>query len=386
MILSSKDEVGWPFNLSFLYGTKCGAIITKHETILYVDQIDLPEVDHLTFVKIRSFSEFFHDIAGLSTQLRDKGKVIISDKTCARVEMVIGKIRTMNHILQEEYSFISSRKAVPTKVESNSIRTCYLKDGAAIITFLTWLESTLNNDGKGINISDAKFQLDRYRRLQENYKMSATLLCIKHPSDSLQNSNDTSRFINSSNTIYINSSGHYSNGTTKFIGTFHFNTPSAFEKRCYTRVLQAHIAIDTCTFPRGTTGDMIDSLGRQALWKEGLDSNNSFIKNHHDENMDRIPLTACMLLSNEPSYSKEFCVKSTVIVKQIDTPLCKNSYSLGFEHVSFIPLCRNLIEMELLSSEERDWINAYHKGCFDHLGQRVDEKTLAWLAKETCPI
>jgi Xaa-Pro aminopeptidase len=34
----------------------------------------------------------------------------------------------------------------------------------------------------------------------------------------------------------------------------HFGTPTAEEKRAFTRVLQGHIAIDTAVFPAGTTG------------------------------------------------------------------------------------------------------------------------------------
>ena len=40
----------------------------------------------------------------------------------------------------------------------------------------------------------------------------------------------------------------------------HFGSPTAEEKRAFTRVLQGHIAIDTAVFPNGTTG-MIFPLG-----------------------------------------------------------------------------------------------------------------------------
>ena len=34
----------------------------------------------------------------------------------------------------------------------------------------------------------------------------------------------------------------------------HFGTPTAEEKRAFTRVLQGHIALDAAVFPNGTTG------------------------------------------------------------------------------------------------------------------------------------
>jgi hypothetical protein len=94
MILSAKDELSWLFNLHFLYSdTKCYAIITKHGAVLYADQHELLEIDHLNLVKIRPFYEFFKDISGLNTQLRDNDKVIMSDKTYVEVEKVFGKVR-----------------------------------------------------------------------------------------------------------------------------------------------------------------------------------------------------------------------------------------------------------------------------------------------------
>ena len=42
--------------------------------------------------------------------------------------------------------------------------------------------------------------------------------------------------------------------------TLHFGTPTAEEKRAFTRVLQGHIAIDRAIFPKGTTGKIQDIL------------------------------------------------------------------------------------------------------------------------------
>lgn len=50
----------------------------------------------------------------------------------------------------------------------------------------------------------------------------------------------------------------------------HFGRPTAEHKRAFTRVLQGHIAIDSCVFPEGTTGNLIDALARRPLWSEGM--------------------------------------------------------------------------------------------------------------------
>lgn len=48
--------------------------------------------------------------------------------------------------------------------------------------------------------------------------------------------------------------GQYLDGTTDVTRTLHFGTPTAEQRRFFTRVLQGHIAIDTAIFPNGTSG------------------------------------------------------------------------------------------------------------------------------------
>ncbi len=50
--------------------------------------------------------------------------------------------------------------------------------------------------------------------------------------------------VDSSTMLLVDSGGQYDCGTTDITRTFHFGTPSAHQKRCYTRVLQGHIALD----------------------------------------------------------------------------------------------------------------------------------------------
>jgi Xaa-Pro aminopeptidase len=50
-------------------------------------------------------------------------------------------------------------------------------------------------------------------------------------------------------------SGQYLDGTTDVTRTLHFGTPTAEQRRAFTRVLQGHIAIDTAVFPTGTSGE-----------------------------------------------------------------------------------------------------------------------------------
>eukprot|EP00879_Flechtneria_rotunda_P028582 GHRR01030742.1.p1 GENE.GHRR01030742.1~~GHRR01030742.1.p1 ORF type:complete len:113 (+),score=23.57 GHRR01030742.1:29-367(+) len=51
------------------------------------------------------------------------------------------------------------------------------------------------------------------------------------------------RTVDGNTLLLIDSGGQYDCGTTDITRTFHFGNPTAHQKRCYTRVLQGHIAL-----------------------------------------------------------------------------------------------------------------------------------------------
>lgn len=61
---------------------------------------------------------------------------------------------------------------------------------------------------------------------------------------------------------------------------------------------------------------------------------------------------------------------------------------LGFEHVTMVPYCQNLIEPSLLTAEEKKWLNAHNADIFQKTRDFFahDPLTLAWLTRETQPL
>lgn len=105
-----------------------------------------------------------------------------------------------------------------------------------------------------------------------------------------------------------------------------------------------------------------------------------------------VPLAAGNVLSNEPGYYEDGAygirIENIVIVREVKT---EHSFGdkpyLGFEHVTMTPYCRNLIDVSLLTEEEKQWLNASHaqirantEGYF-----KEDPLTLNWLIRETAP-
>jgi Xaa-Pro aminopeptidase len=102
--------------------------------------------------------------------------------------------------------------------------------------------------------------------------------------------------------------------------TVHLGASTEHQRRCFTRVLQSHIALDTAVFPAGTTGYQLDCIARMPLWKTGLDYRHgtghgvgAYLNVHEGpqglslmrKSCDECGLQVGMTLSNEPGYYED---------------------------------------------------------------------------------
>jgi len=207
--------------------------------------------------------------------------------------------------------------------------------------------------------------------------------------------------------MYLCDSGaQFLDGTTDVTRTLHFGTPTDEEKRVFTRVLQGHIAIDSAVFPNGTTGYIIDAFARKPLWDDGLDYRHGtghgvghYLNVHEGPHgigvriaYNSTSLKAGMTVSNEPGYYADgrfgVRIENVVIVKEAKT---LNNFGmkgyLCFEHVTMCPIQKKLVQLDLLTTQERSWLNAYHAETLEKISPLLknDQRALAWLNKECTP-
>ena len=94
--------------------------------------------------------------------------------------------------------------------------------------------------------------------------------------------------------------------------------------------------------------------------------------------------------NTEPGYYQDgdfgIRIENIMLIRQADTP---NRFGdrdyYGFEHVTVVPIQTKLIKVELLTPEERDWVNAYHRECWEKVSPLLQGNQLAlkWLERET---
>lgn len=294
-------------------------------------------------------------------------------------------------------------KAIKNPVEQAGHRAAQARDGAAIARFLRWIE--VEAPKGGVTELSATDRLQAFRAEGGLLKdLSFDTISGAGPNGAVVHyrvSEETSRTLEPNSVYLVDSGGQYVDGTTDITRTVWVgpDAPHAEVKDRFTRVLKGHIALARAVFPKGTAGSQLDSFARQFLWAAGLDYAHgtghgvgSFLAVH--EGPQRIakasggqagtgqPLLPGMILSNEPGYYKTgeygIRIENLVLVEQRDIAGAEGEF-YGFETLTFAPIARDLVDVALLSTEERDWLNAYHAKVREVLAPQLSGDDLAWL-------
>jgi Xaa-Pro aminopeptidase len=295
-------------------------------------------------------------------------------------------------------------KACKNPVEIQGAYAAHQRDGVAMCQFLAWLARE-SPKGKVTEL-EASAYLDECRKKQQMWEDCS------FPTISGAGSNgaivhyhstpETNRPLEPGTLYLVDSGGQYLDGTTDITRTLAIGPPTDEHRDRYTRVLQGHIALATARFPEGTTGSQIDSLARAPLWAVGLDYDHgtghgvgSFLGVHEGpqriaKSANGVALRPGMIVSNEPGYYKSGAygirIENLIVVVKDESFKETLRPFLAFDTLTVVPFDRGLICNEMLSVQEREWINGYHARVWECLESRVDTETRDWLEGVTRPI
>ncbi|SMX37967.1 aminopeptidase P family protein [Octadecabacter ascidiaceicola] len=295
-------------------------------------------------------------------------------------------------------------KARKNAVEVGGSRAAHLRDGAAMVRFLTWLDAEApKGDLTEIDVVTA---LEGFRRdtnvLQD---ISFETISGAGPNGAIVHyrvNEDTNRVVTPGDLLLVDSGGQYLDGTTDITRTIAIGDIGGDEKTCFTRVLQGMIAISRVRFPKGVAGSDLDALARYPLWLAGQDYDHgtghgvgSYLSVHEGpqglSRRAKTPLEVGMILSNEPGYYREgdfgIRIENLIVVREADAVTgCDARAMLDFETLTYVPLDRRLIDATLLTRDEQAWIDQYHSDTLQKIGPLVDGSALAWLQAACAPL
>ena len=409
-VLSALDSIAWAFNIRGADVTHTPvalayAIVHADGTAdLFVASEKIgPDVrQHLgNGVRLHERSAFERELSGL------KGKTVVVDPERA-VAAIFEALEAAGAKILPLRDPTILPKALKNPAEIAGQKAAQTRDGAAIARFLHWIDEEAPKGEVDELIASDKLESLR-RESPELRDLSFDSISGAGPNGAIvhyKSSEKTNRKLETGTLYLIDSGGQYVDGTTDITRTVPIGEPTEEMRDRFTRVLKGHIAIATAVFPKGTRGTQLDSFARRPLWEAGLDYAHgtghgvgSFLAVH--EGPQRIapvgsgqsggdePLQAGMIISNEPGYYKtgEYGIRIENLVLVVPREIeGAEKEMLGFETLTFAPIDRRLIDVQMLEPEELVWLNCYHAHVLDKIGPTLSGSDREWLQRACAPI
>jgi Xaa-Pro aminopeptidase len=295
-------------------------------------------------------------------------------------------------------------RATKNAVEIEGSRQAHIRDGAALSRFLHWVDTvvqeTLPNEREVVEA------LERFREETGALKdLSFDTIAGAGPNGALPHYKPVGasiRNVEKGSLLLVDGGGQYLDGTTDVTRTMAVGEPTQDQRHKFTLVLKAHIAMATIRFPAGTSGMALDAIARAPMWAAGLDYDHgtghgvgSYLGVH--EGPQRIakwgtsqPLLEGMILSNEPGYYREghwgIRIETLQVVTPAVVPEGGERPMHGFEQLTFAPLDRKLIEIGMLTPDERAYVDGYHAETLAKVGPLMAGEAKAWLERACAPL
>lgn len=302
----------------------------------------------------------------------------------------------------KEPSPIPFLKTVKTDAEIAGFHRAMISDGIAMVKFLRWLKPAVEAGGETELTVDRK--LTSLRAEQPLYRdISFDTIAGYQEHGAIvhyEATPETDVPLLPEGLLLLDSGAQYQDGTTDITRTIALGPVTEEQKRVYTLVLKAHLQLQNLIFPAGASGTQLDAIARSVLWREGLNylhgtghGVGSYLNVHEGPHQIRMewkpaPLKPGMTVTDEPGVYLEgrFGVRTEntlLVVRHSETEF---GQFLTFEPLTLCPIDKTPIVVEMLTDEERKWLNDYHQMVFEKLSPCLDEDDRKWLEDQTMPI
>lgn len=408
-IISNLCDIAWTLNLrgddidhvkvfySYL-------IITNRDVILYANRYHLKDVEEYleeTGVEVRDYNDIYRDLSDIDFYRRYSiYKVLIDIKSLntSLYTLLNERIKVLS-----ADSIPSSLKCIKNDVEINNTIKAHVRDGVAVTKFMYYLSNTFSGESSPneTEISLEK-KLHEFRARQEGFideSFDTISAWAEHGAIvHYEATPKTEAAITNDNFLLVDSGGHYLEGTTDVTRTFLIGKASHKMIKDYTLVLKSNINLAKARFLSGTTGKSLDVLSRDVLWQEGIDflhgtghgvghilSVHEGPNNISFRNIKDVAIMPGMITTDEPGIYLEgeygirlenelLCVEDEV-----------NSYGTfyRFECLTLVPFQLECIDLDMLTKDEKEYLNNYHKKVYDNISPYLNEEEKLWLENVT---
>ena len=319
--------------------------------------------------------------------LKLKGKnFIVDNKSCSIFYENLIKLK-FKIVNRQDPTYLL--KAIKNNTEINYMVNAHILDGIALTKFIYWIKKI---NKKKITEVEAAKKLEKFRKMNKNflYPSFDTIAgsgkngAIVH----YRATENNCRNINKKDIFLCDSGGQYKYGTTDVTRTICFSNQSQNIKNIFTKVLKGHIAVATTDINKDNIGKKIDNRARKFLKESNLDYAHGtghgvgFFLNVHEgpqsiSKINKVKIKQGMILSNEPGYYKKnnygIRIENLVYVN-------KKNKSLFFENLTMVPIEKDLINYDLLTASEKNYLFRYHLDVYSKISKYLKKDEKKWLA------
>jgi len=390
LFISSPENVAWLMNIRGYDSPNspipnCRLLIDKNKKIfLIVKEKIVSEIIKEKKLKKKQIlnPEKFEDLI----KKLNGNKFIIDALSCSILNERIIK-SNFNIIGEEDPCY--KLKSIKNSTEINNTINAHIEDGLALTKFIYWIK---NINKKKITEIEAKNKLQKLRKLNKNYLFPSFDTIAGAGSNGAivhyRVSKKSNKVINKNDLFLCDSGGQYKFGTTDVTRTICFSKPKKSIKNVFTNVLKGHIAVFQTNLKKDNVGKKIDLRARKFLKKDGLDYAHGtghgvgFFLNVHEgpqsiSKFNSVRLEEGMILSNEPGYYKKghygIRIENLIFIK-------RNKNDLHFENLTLAPIEKDLINYNLLTKNEKDYLFKYHLKLYATYSKFLNMKERKWLA------
>lgn len=409
MIVSALDEIAWLLNIrgkdveynpvviSYL-------VLEQDNCTLFVlpEKVNAEAAAYLQKegIEVRSYEDVFAKLGELKgTVLYDGAKV--NEALYEALSEDVKKVNSQSPILVA--------KSHKNETELAGVRRAMEQDAVALTRFFRWLESdatrTMMAEGK-VTEWDLMEQLHHYRLMGKNFveESFGTIAGYKGNGAIVHYAatQDSAAVVYPKDMLLLDSGGQYLDGTTDITRTVWLGGDIPEQaKRDYTYVLKGHLMLGHIRWPRGTRGNQIDALAKQYMWQAGITYGHGtghgvghFLSCHEGPqnirtDMNPTVLEAGQICSDEPGIYRtgKWGIRTENLVAVIPADSTEQATTedewLTWETLTLFPYDTTLIDYELLTDQERQWINDYHEEVFRRVSPLLNAEEAEWL-KNKC--
>ena len=390
LFVTAPENISWLLNIrgydnptspitnSFLIISKnrnIFLIVEKYKTTRLINE---KKLNKKQIIDPKKISNFFNTLKS--------GNILIDEKTCSLFLEKLLKKR-FNVVKQEDPIYFL--KAIKNNVEINNMIKTHIIDGVALTKFIYWLK---NKTKFNITEVDAQNKLEKFRKKNSKYLFPSFQTIAGSGKNGAivhyRAKKNNTKILKKNEIFLCDSGGQYKFGTTDVTRTICFNNQNKKIKNIFTNVLKGHIAVVKTDLNKKKTGKLIDIEARKFLKKNGLNYNHGtghgvgFFLNVHEgpqaiSKQNSVKIQSGMILSNEPGYYKQgkFGIRIENLVYA-----CKVGRNLIFKNLTLAPIEKDLINYNLLTKKERDYIFDYHLEVYSKLSPYLNKKEKRWLA------